>query len=157
MKTLLIITTIWITCLACYYAPAYAEIAILGDQTIESYDLTAKSPRNAVSSVTDGKEMTIKEHIWRLLTEEGGLTFDEAITGMTMIESCENKSWNPEAIGVNENGSVDFGIWQLNSYWVLEKRNVSLACAIDVYCSTREAIKIFRERDNTWTAWNCYK
>lgn len=113
------------------------------------------------------KEMTIKEHVWRLLTEEGDIPVDEAAIAIGFISDCENRAWNPYAIGVNKDGTLDFGIFQINEYWAMKSDRESgrnrwentaefRACMFDVYCNTREAIRIYKDWGN-WGAWSCYE
>lgn len=113
----------------------------------ESYDLTAKTPRNAILSVSDGKEMTIKEHIWHLLTEEGGLTFDEAIEAMAVVD-CESK-FNPYAIG---DSGKSTGLWQIHSDY---HKDISIKDTFDAYASTRWSINKYKECGRSWRLWTC--
>jgi len=98
------------------------------------------------------KEMSIKECVWELLTVEGGLPDYEAAIGMLIVK--RESSWDKEAEQylLNDRG-VDRGLWQINSY---HQAQVSGSCAYDVYCSTREAIKIYKKRGNNWSAWSTY-
>ena len=61
---------------------------------------------------------------------------------------CES-SWNPKAVHQNK-GSVDRGLWQINSYFHPE---VSKDCAFDTACSTIEAIKIIKTKG--FDEWSC--
>ena len=54
--------------------------------------------------------------------------------------------WNQEAVNVNTNGSIDRGLYQLNS---IHKINPS--CSFDLRCSTHEAIKLWKAQG--WTPW----
>ena len=67
-----------------------------------------------------------------------------------LIIDCESK-WNPEAMRIN-NGSIDRGLWQINSKF---HKEVSNSCSFNYQCSTREAIKIIKK--SGWTQWVCSK
>lgn len=96
------------------------------------------------------KEMTLKEHVWHIMVDEYGLSFDEAQKGMTIVQ-CESK-WNKEAEQYRNNTiGVDRGLFQINSYFHPE---VSSSCAYDVYCNTRAAMKIYKA-NKSWDAWAC--
>ena len=93
--------------------------------------------------------LSLKQHVWNLLTEEGGLSFDEAIEGMAIV-NLESR-WDTYAIGVNKDGSKDLGLWQISEKY----HDIGRECSFDAYCSTRYAIKLYREWGN-WTAWVTY-
>src|SRR3990167_3614330 len=60
-------------------------------------------------------EMSVQEHVWHLLRDEAGLSFEEAIKAMSIVD-CESK-WNKEAEQYKRNEvGVDRGLWQFNSY-----------------------------------------
>ena len=88
---------------------------------------------------------TIREHVWYLLTQEGGLSFDEAIKGMAIVE-CESH-FDPYAINFQ---TKDFGLWQINERY----HDIGRECSFDVYCSTRYAIQLYKKWGN-WSAWTC--
>jgi hypothetical protein len=80
------------------------------------------------------------------MVKEAGLNSDEA--------DCliKNESgWNPDAHRVNWDNmaGVDRGLWQISS---LFHKEVSNQCAYDPICSTKEAIRIAKDRGN-WSAW----
>ena len=56
-------------------------------------------------------------------------------------------TWQQEAWNCNTNQTLDIGLYQLNLYY----HDISPACAIDLKCSTKEAIKIWKEQG--WTPW----
>jgi|6_EtaG_2_1085325.scaffolds.fasta_scaffold01192_3 hypothetical protein len=61
--------------------------------------------------------------------------------------------WDVWAIGVNDNPTIDRGLWMINSYW---HREVSNECAFNLECSTKEAIRIRLESGN-WNQWLALK
>lgn len=122
---------------------AVAYIATITPVQAQRYDLTIggwKQPENA--------EMSLSEHVWKLLTEEAGLSTEEALTGLMIINLESN--WNPYAIGDN---GLSHGLWQIHEP---SHPEVTRECKFDVYCSTRAAVKIYRDWGNSWTAWSTY-
>lgn len=80
--------------------------------------------------------------------EKAGLDPYEAYN----IIQCESR-WNDQAINVNaKHKSVDIGLWQINNKF---HPDVSVECAADYKCATKEAIRIYKERGNSWDAWVC--
>lgn len=94
------------------------------------------------------EELTIQEHVWKLLTEEGELSYEEALDGM-MIVNLESR-WDNYAIG---DSGHSVGLWQIHKP---SHPDITTECRIDVYCSTRAAIKIY-EAWGGWYAWSTYK
>ena len=71
---------------------------------------------------------------------------DDAADAITIINKCENHNFNPKATNYNRNGTVDRGVFQINSIHGGEelydwKKNVD------------KAYEIFQRRG--WTAWSC--
>ena len=93
--------------------------------------------------------LSVQEHVIGIMKDEFGLSWPEIAEAISII-SCES-SWNEWAIGVNKDGSKDLGLWQLNEKW---NKDLTRACAFDVYCSTRKAMEIYKKRGN-WSAWIC--
>lgn len=63
--------------------------------------------------------------------------------------------WNPENTHVNKDGTKDRGLWMLHEVYHAE---VSDSCAYDWFCSTREAIRIWKERGpQEWVAYKYVK
>jgi len=90
--------------------------------------------------------LTQKQEILNYIVEVFG---DDAADAIVVIRKCENSSFNPRATNQNRNGSVDRGIFQLNSaYWGGEelydwKKNVDVA------------YKVFTRAGKKWTPWTC--
>lgn len=102
-----------------------------------------------VQAKTIEQEVSIKEQVWNLLTIEAGLSFDEAIQGMAIV-NCESR-WDIYAIGVNKDGSKDLGLWQWNEKW---HPDMTRAEMFDVYASTRKAIATYK-KNGDWGIWVC--
>jgi Lysozyme like domain len=64
------------------------------------------------------------------------------------IIGCESQ-WNPNARHVNAGGSVDAGLWQINSQWNADGYGV----AYEPVAATRYALRIVRTRG--WKDWTC--
>lgn len=60
--------------------------------------------------------------------------------------------WQPNNSHLNKDGTLDRGLWMISNYWHPE---VSDECAYDYYCSTIQAIRIFKQRG--WDEWIAYK
>lgn len=86
-----------------------------------------------------------KEQVKEILKEHS-LPIGEAFS----IINCESR-WKPHALNVNQDGSVDRGLWQINSKY---HPDVSNREAFDVVSSTLAAVEIYKERGN-WSAWRC--
>jgi hypothetical protein len=132
----------------CVIAVAY--IQLLSQFQFQIVD-TARAEINHQTPVKE-KELTIKEQVWELLTKEGGLSFDEATQGMAII-NCESR-WNKDAFNATSN---DFGLWQINYQHQIKTGKTTIACSMDAYCSTRFALKLYKEWHNTFNAWTCNK
>jgi len=65
------------------------------------------------------------------------------------IITCESR-WNPDAMGVNNNRTVDLGLWQINSI----HKDISNAEKLDYQKATEWAIAK-RIKDGHWKAWYC--
>lgn len=110
------------------------------------------NPKTEVHASEQVKDLSVQEHVWKIMTEEYGLSFDEAQHGMAIVQ-CESK-WNKEAEQFKRNTQgVDRGLFQINSHFHPE---VPASCAYDVYCGTRAAMKIYQDWGG-WDAWACNK
>jgi hypothetical protein len=89
------------------------------------------------------RNLTWQEEVM-VMIRNAGLDTDKA----NKLIFCES-SWNPDNVHYNVH-SVDRGLWQINSYYHSE---VSQECAYDALCSTKEAIRIIKEKG--WSEWSC--
>jgi hypothetical protein len=69
-----------------------------------------------------------------------------------LIGECENRNWDTEAKHLNKDGTLDRGLWMINDY---HHKEVSNSCAFNLECSTKEAIKIIKEKG--LKEWSCAK
>ncbi len=89
---------------------------------------------------------TEKQQIMAYIVEVFG---DDAADAITVINKCENHAFNPKATNHNRNGSVDRGIFQLNSqYWGGEE-------LYDWKTNVDVAYKVFTRAGKKWTPWTC--
>lgn len=103
-------------------------------------------PVNAASVQTSA---TIEEPVWTQMDRIAeAYEFDRDL--MHSLVWCESR-YNPLAVGYNK-GSVDRGLWQINSYW---HREVSDECAFDVFCSSVWAMTYIKAHGAN--EWACYK
>ena len=77
---------------------------------------------------------------------------DNAIDILVKIAYCESR-FDDYAIGFNDNGTIDRGLFQFNSYW---RKDVSNKCAFNIECATNEAINT-ANRNGNFNAWACYR
>lgn len=119
------------------------EVKKMAIETFPAYAETVKSEPL--------KELTNKEIVWKIMTEEYGLSFDEAINGMSIVK-CES-NFNPYAINKNKDGSYDLGEWQINDR--IHGKSINRADSFDVYKSTRYAMELYKK--HSWNVWVCWK
>lgn len=105
---------------------------------------------NSPISLSDAEKEALAEEqdmrLWVLNeVKKAGLNIKEAET----IINCESR-WQPDAIGVNKNGTYDVGLWQINSI----HKNLTNADKMDYKEATKWAIEK-RLRDGSWNAWSC--
>jgi len=111
----------------------------------------AMNSNNLIDLADAEKEALAEEQEMRLWVlnevKKAGLNIKEA----EIIINCESR-WQPDAIGVNKNGSYDVGLWQINSI----HKNLSNAEKMDYKEATKWAIEK-RLKDGSWRAWSCSK
>ena len=73
---------------------------------------------------------------------------DHAPDAIAMLNQCENNGLDPDATNYNNNGTIDRGIFQVNSiHGGLE--------LYDWQQNIDKAYEIFKAHDNTFYAWTC--
>ena len=109
----------------------------------------ALNSNNPIDLSDAEKEALAEEQEMRLWVlneiKRAGLSIKEA----EIIINCESR-WQPDAIGVNKNGSYDVGLWQINSI----HKGMSNADKMDYKEATKWAINK-RLKDGSWRAWSC--
>lgn len=88
---------------------------------------------------------TEKEQIKAYIHEKFGERADDAIL---MLETCENSKLNPKISNKNRNGTIDRGVFQINSIHGGEEM-------FDWKTNIDMAYKIYKGHDNTFYAWTC--
>jgi hypothetical protein len=115
--------------------PAIHEPAI-----VEAKELPEPTP-------TPTPILSQKEQIIQEINQVFG---DDAERGIKMLEECENKTLNPEAINWNRNGTWDFGLWQVNQIHGYSKEQLK-----DFRFNTKVAYKIFKNAGYSFSPWTC--
>jgi hypothetical protein len=86
-----------------------------------------------------------------LLAQEAGVPDSELVTCAAIAAAASSR--RPEALGVNTDGSLDMGLWQINDK---AHPDVSEACAFDPQCAAGAMYRI-STRGTNWTPWSAYK
>jgi len=92
-------------------------------------------------------QRAIKEYAWVKFNQNLG--YEVALRAMDII-TCES-GWNPDAINVNTNGTVDRGLVQINSI----HKDISNAQAFDYQQSINWMINKYWADGNNFNAWVC--
>lgn len=131
---------IGITIVACLWLRVLGQGINLSKQNVE-----AKEYNKPVVVVPKDSQMTEKQQIMNYIVEVFG---DDSADAITIINKCENHSFDPKAQNWNSNGSVDTGIFMVNSiHGYTEEQLKDWKFNIDV------AKKIY---DNGgWKQWAC--
>ena len=102
------------------------------------------STETEVDLIVEETELPMKDWVLKQVAE-AGLNPAEA----EVIINCESR-WESDAMGVNNNRSVDLGLWQINSI----HKDISNADKLDYKMATSWAIQK-RIKDGHWRAWSC--
>lgn len=131
---------IGITIVACLWLRVLGQGINLNKQRVE-----AKEYNKPVVVVPKDSQMTEKQQIMNYIVEVFG---DDSADAITIINKCENHSFDPKAQNWNSNGSVDTGIFMVNSiHGYTEEQLKDWKFNVDV------AKKIY---DNGgWKQWAC--
>lgn len=98
------------------------------------------------------KNLSIQEYVFQEV--EKALGMKEAIRAVSMIGGCENKAWDTDRVTPEPDGSLSYGIWQINSVHSKGKFAISNADKLDYKKATKWSIEK-RIRDGHWRAWTC--
>ena len=119
---------------------------IIGFLTVQKMENFYKDYAKLETKQAEAKEITLQEdpYTWvQRQWEDAGADWIK----VWAIVQCES-GWNQEAAGVNTNGTIDRGLYQLNSI-----HNINPSCAFNLECSTKEAIKMWQEQK--FDPWVC--
>ena len=67
------------------------------------------------------------------------------------VSIAENGAGDPSAQGHNTNGSVDTGLWQINSI-----HGIPTSQLMDPQANANAAFKIWKDAGNSWRPWSTY-
>jgi hypothetical protein len=99
--------------------------------------------QDSLGSIAPSPTNSVEAYIYEVFGKD-------AERGIKMLKECENKSMNPYAINWNNNGTWDFGTWQINQVHGYTQEELA-----DPYFNTDVAYKIYKGRGNTFSAWTC--
>ncbi len=117
----------------------YAKQAVLSP-------VEAKAPferMNLMLPENADKELTVKEWV-KIEIEKAGLNWDNV---HCLIQN--ESGWNDYAYNLNNNGTTDFGLWQINS---IHRGTISVKDRWNYKTATKWAINK-RLHDGNWSAW----
>lgn len=139
---ILLVFTATVSATMWYARPNIADTQVQAEvvETIAGQTLPSPTPEPTPEPLTE------KQQILAYIVEKFG---DDAADAIVVIRKCENSSFNPRAVNHNRNGSVDRGIFQLNSqYWGGEE-------LFDWKTNVDVAHKVFTRAGKKWTPWTC--
>lgn len=102
-----------------------------------------------VVRATEPVPLSEREQIIAYIRERFGVRADDALK---MILTCENKRLDPRVIHRNKNGSVDVGIFQVNTRDTREMERLK-----DWKYNVDRAVEKYRKKGNTFYFWTCGK
>lgn len=156
--------------------PQYSHAHDLGntkrlEEDSSSIILIKNSPQPIISDAGDVKNMSsvanspesesadakiaVKEEAKDQISEVKAYVLEEAKKlglnpkEVELIVNCES-TWNPKAMHTNRNGSIDAGLWQINSI----HKSLTLDEKLDYKIATKWALNK-RVHDGNWSAWYC--
>ena len=121
------------------------SVAYIGDILYVAPESDKKSEISDKIAVLEPVDDDIEAYIMQEALKRNLSTYE-----VWAIIQCES-NWNEYAINKNTNGTLDLGLWQINSI-----HNISRECLFDYKCATNEAFNM-RERNGNWNAWTCAK
>lgn len=107
-------------------------------------DLGEQAGSGQVAAVVLPEKLTLRIEIRKYICEVFGKDCEKALS----IAYCESR-YNPEAVGVNKNGTVDRGVFQLNTV----HHHITSSCAFDARCNIEAAYQLFKKQG--WKPWVC--
>lgn len=128
---------------------AVADGAAVGDVTVTAVASETDYDGITFMEITTeevAKEMSVEDQI-RAIAAEKNFKWADYLVRLAMCESGLNPN-NKNSKGNTPAGSLDRGLFQINSYW---HKEVSDACAYDVRCSTEWTIQMIENgRQGQW-------
>lgn len=116
-------------------------VSMVGINTIKSWVENSKE----ILIVGNAKAMTWQEEVNMILLNSG-------IDVELARKIIQHESWwQPDNTHINKDGTRDRGLWMFHEKFHAE---VSDACAYDPICSTKEAVRVWKERGpQEWVAY----
>lgn len=149
-NSILVVASSWITGFLLFIFGNSASAKTIDHNPLVSFETIEEQHQevnniNTIITRTPPDSVLTKDEIKQYIEYVFGEHADEAFK----VLECENKTLNPRATNHNRNGSIDRGIFQLNSkYWGGEEN-------FDPKTNIDKAYKIFNNHNKTWEAWTC--
>lgn len=126
-----------------YDEPTHVEVVEDSQEEAGGQLIVSPTPE---SILPPQKQKTEKQEILNYIVEVFGEYAPDAIA---VVRLCENGDFDPYATNYNRNGSVDRGIFQLNSqYWGGDE-------LYDWKLNVDTAWIVFERAGKKWTPWTC--
>jgi len=90
-----------------------------------------------------------KQQILLYIVEKFG---DDAADAITLVRKCENSTFDQTRTNHNQNGTVDYGIFQVNS---IHTNRYGETFKTDWKANVDVAYKIYQAAGNKFTPWTC--
>ncbi len=142
----------------CLYLEKFGQITIhfiaRAIETNEPQPIISTQEGEATIIITDDAgqtaeplptDLTERQQILNYIVEIFG---DDAHKAIAMLAICENSELNPYATNHNRNGTIDRGVFQINSIHGGEEM-------FDWKTNVDKAFEIYSAHDNTFYAWTC--
>ncbi len=118
----------------------------LGDTTV----LTTPAPTLYLAATPEPKpEPSSKQEIYLYIIEKFG---DDGANAITMIRKCENSKFDQSATNHNRNGTIDYGIFQVNS---IHAARYGSEFMTDWKANVDTAYEIYKAAGKKFTPWTC--
>jgi hypothetical protein len=112
--------------------------------------LLAACAQVQAAPTTDPSGVLTRAQVMELASDAGFTAW--GLTEIVKIAYAES-GFNTQARLVDADGSIDRGLYQINSYWHSE---VSDACSYDAWCATQQAYRISKQGTD-FSQWTSYE
>ncbi len=124
------------------HTPEESPVLHLEPSEGEALEAEAGQQEATPSAALKSEKQQILEYIVEVFGED-------AADAIVVVRKCENSAFNPRAVNYNRNGTVDRGIFQLNSqYWGGEE-------LFDWKTNIDKAYEVFTRAGKKWSPWTC--
>lgn len=116
---------------------------------IKAYSETVETAEKGflVDKPIQPQPKTEKDHIIDYIHEVFG---EDGHKMVQIIDKCENKSWNTQAVNWNRNGTWDTGIAMIN-----QVHGRSMDDMKDYKKNIDQAYKVYEDADSSFSPWSC--